>query len=288
MVALEMDTKRGRLYTLTWPSAIFIYYDVSTGMKKTFGPSVPGHAYINAVEFGGVPRSLGIDPHTGNVYWWNHGETITCYDFAADTVMTLENHRLDIPILKVHERGSDDDMNSWRNIRWCEKDRLFYGTTFFGENLFSYDPTTGDIEVIDRIAPGPNRKSGELSRGSLAFGLSSDGSTAYYVNHLRPYTGDTAGRDTDALHLVTYDIRLRRYTDHGPIRLDDGRFPTDCQGMELGRDGDIYLVCVIPFTDLSTEKGMAIKEIRYKATPTEQLKRVYEVNLVIIRDPLAQ
>jgi len=56
--------------------------------------------------------------------------------------------------------------------------------------------------------------------------------------------------------------------------------------MEIGRDGNIYLVCTIPYTDLESEKGKAIKEIRYKATPTEQLQRVYEVNLAVVRNPV--
>ena len=68
--------------------------------------------------------------------------------------------------------------------------------------------------------------------------------------------------------------------------LEDGRKPKDCQGMEVGRDGNIYLVCTVPWTDLESAKGRAIKEIRYKATPTEQLKRVYEINLVVVKNPV--
>ncbi|MBN1293470.1 MAG: hypothetical protein JXB48_16640 [Candidatus Latescibacteria bacterium] len=286
IVCLQMDTERKRLYTLTWPSALFMYYDITTGTKKTFGPAVFGHAYINETEFGGVPRSIGIDPETGNVYWWNIDETVSRYNFSADSIEILENHNFGRPILKVHERGSDDDKVFWRSIRWNQANNLFYGLTFYGEQLFSYDPTDGIIEVIDRIAPGPNRKSGELSRASLAFELSGDFSTIYYVNHLRTYTGDTEGRETDELRLVTYNIQQRSYTDHGPIVLDDGRKPKDCQGMEIGRDGNIYLVCTIPYTDMESDKGKAIRALRYKATPTEQLNQVYEVNLVIVKNPL--
>ena len=286
MVSMQMDKDRGRLYTLTWPSAIFIYYDIRDSRKKSFGPSVLGHEYINNKEIGGVPRSLSIDTRNGNVYWWNLDETVSTYNYATDTIEVLTDHDLGRPILKVHERGSDNEKVSWRSIRWNNTDNLFYGITFFGEHLFSYDPRTASIEVIDRIAPGPNRKSGELSRGSLAFELSSDGTTVYYVNHLRPYTVDSSKIATDELHLITYNIPLRKYIDHGPIVLEDGRKPTDCQGMEIGHNGSIYLVCTIPWTDLTSEKGKAIKAIRYKATPTEQLKQVYEVNLVIVKNPL--
>ena len=286
MVSLQMDKKRGRLYTLTWPSAIFVYYDLKTGTKKSFGPSVHGHAYINNVEFGGVPRSLGIDPRNGNVYWYTLGETVSCYSYDSDTIEVLSDHKLGRPILKIHRPGSDNDKVSWRSIRWREADNLFYGITSLGEQLISYDPQTGSVEVIDRIAPGPNRKSGELSGASLAYDLSSDGKTFYYVNHLRPSTSDTKKWAVDELHLVTYDVTLRNYTDHGPIVLEDGRKPKDTQGMEIGRDGNIYLVCSIPLIDMASKKFLAIKEIRHKATPTEQLKRVYEVNLVVIKNPV--
>ena len=67
LVTVAMDADRGRLYALTWPSAIFLYHDLKTGRKKSFGPSVVGHSYVNTVETGGVPRSLAVDPRDGSV-----------------------------------------------------------------------------------------------------------------------------------------------------------------------------------------------------------------------------
>ena len=66
LVTVAMDQERGRLYALTWPSAIFLYVDIQTNRKKTFGPAVVGHSYVNTVETGGVPRSLAVDPRDGN------------------------------------------------------------------------------------------------------------------------------------------------------------------------------------------------------------------------------
>jgi len=286
LITMIMDKERGRLYALTFPSGIFIYYDIDKDRKKSFGPSVVGYKYIPKKSVGNIPRSLGLDPRSGNVYWWNADETVSTYNYEGDSIQVLTNHDLGRPIFKVHKRGSVERKVSWRSIRWNETDSLFYGNTFYGEYLFSYDPLIGTIEVIDRIAPGPNRKSGELAGGSLAFELSKDGTTLYYVNNISPYTLEVDKKEIGEIHLVTYNIPLRKYIDHGPIVLEDGRKPVYSQGIEIGRDGNIYMVCVIPWTDFESEKGKALKEIRHKATPTEHLKQVYEVNLVIIKNPI--
>jgi hypothetical protein len=286
LVTVSMDTMRGRLYTLTWPSAIFVYYDLAAGKMKSFGPSVVGHSYVNTVETGGVPRSLAVDPRDGDVYWWNMDETVSRYHFASDRVELAPGQKFDQPILKVRERGNPDDSALWRSIRWNASDSFFYGVMFYGEQLFSWEPRTGAIEVIDRIAIGPVRRSGELMRGSLAFELSPDGKTVYYVNGASPGFEGNKSTEPGSLHLVTYSIPERRYTDHGAIRLDDGRYPDYCQGMEIGRDGNLYLVCNIPFTDMASEKGQRIRELRYAATPSENLKKVYEVNLVVVKNPI--
>lgn len=286
LVTVAMDPDRGRLYALTWPSAIFLYHDLKTGRKKSFGPSVVGHSYVNTVETGGVPRSLAVDPRDGNVYWWNMDETVSRYDYSGDRVELVKGQRFDRPALKVRERGNADDTALWRSIRWSGALGRFVGVTFFGEHLFSWDPKSGDIEVIDRIAIAPVRKSGEIMRGSLAFELSADGRTVYYVNGASPGFEGNRETEADPLHLVTYDLIDRRYTDQGSIQIDDGRAPDYCQGLEVGRDGNLYLVCNIPFTDMASGKGRNIRALRYTSTPTENLKKVYEVNLVVLKNPV--
>ncbi len=286
LVALSMDKSRGRLYALTWPSAIFIYYDIRSGRTKSFGPAVVGHSYVNSVETGGVPRSLAVDPRDGNVYWWNLDETVSRYNFSTDTVELVSNQSFARPALQVRERGNPDDNANWRSIRWSEALGRFVGVTFYGEYLFSWDPKSGELEILDRVAIGPMRKSGELMRGSLAFELSPDGRVVYYANGVATAPVSGINESSTSLRLVTYDLMERRYTDHGPIQLEDGRRPEYCQGLEVGRDGNLYLVCNIPFTDFGSEKGRQIRALRYAATPTENLNKVYEVNLVVVSDPL--
>ena len=117
----------------------------------------------------------------------------------------------------------------------------FYGIMYYTDWLFSFEPKTGELEIIDRISSGPNRKSGNISYSSLAFELSSDGNNILYIASDKVDQPDTS-ITVEELHLVTYNIPLRRYVDHGVIELDDGRRPRYCEGLEVGTDGNLYIV----------------------------------------------
>jgi hypothetical protein len=288
ILALTMDAKRERLYAITWPDLIFMYYDISTKKIKTFGTAVstPG---VKDLENALGPRSLGLNPISGMLYWDNPDNTVRSYDPAKDAIVLLDKPKLNRTILSFTDPATDGTF--WRAIRWSNSIDKFYGVTYKGEYLFSFDPSSGEIEFIDRIASSQNRKSGGIGHPNLSFELSADGKTVYYI------TGEEIVEENapssyydikEKLHLVTYDIPARRYTDHGIIRLDDGRIPSYCQGLEIGHDGNLYLVCWIPITDYTTEKAKAIITNRFASVPEKEWKyQVTEVNLVVVTNPLA-
>ena len=165
----------------------------------------------------------------------------------------------------------------------------FYGFIHYNECLFSFDPAAGDLELIDRIASASNRKSKNTSFGSLAFELSADGKTIFYITA----GGSSKRPGTDAMqseiNLVTYDIPLRRYTDHGPVQLDDGRRPTGATSLAVGSDGKLYSVGYMPVTDLDSTKGKGLIEARFSHVDKRKLKEsISEVNLIVIDNPLAK
>ena len=209
LITMAMDKKAGMLYALTWPSGLFISCDINSKHIRSFGPAVEGHSYDGARETGMVPRYIGLDPRDGSAYWWNMNETVVRCEKGADTFQTLNDHSFSLPVLKSHREGGPDHPQ-WRSVRWSEREEKFYGVTYYSEYLFSYDPRTGEIEIIDRIAAGPNRKSGQVGgHASIAFDLSEDGRYVYYAPH------------SGGIHIVSYDLTLRRYTDHGVLRLDE-------------------------------------------------------------------
>jgi len=283
MVTMAVDTVRGRMYAITWPGMHFVYHDIVSGKTKDFGKSVatPGIDDLTAVPGN---RSLGIDPRDGAVYWHNMDETISRYDYATDTVAVLSRPTLGIPVLKTARSGFDGVL--WRSIRWSRSMNRFYAVDSGCEYLFSYEPKSGDIEIMDRIAAGPQRRSGALGGASLAFELDDAGKVVYYIASAR--SAAPGGGSRREIRLVTYDIASRRYIDHGPIRLDDGRYPNGCSGLDVGRDGNLYLVCMIPLSNLDGERERKIVAVHFADVPHEKLKdSTYEMNLVVVKNPLA-
>ncbi len=279
LVALTMDTKRMRMYGVTWPGYQFCSYDIKTGEKKYWATS-----WAPVIKQG--PRSIAVDPRTGNAYWHNMDDTIVSYNLEKDEIETLSEPKFDAPIFHIPLGENVECV--WRSIRWSEAMQRFYGIMYYSDYLFSYDPATKDLEVIDRISSAPNRKSGRTYYSSLAFELSPDGKTVYYIAPAEVSTPGKPDEKHEELHVVTYDIPLRRYVDHGAIKLDDGRIPRYCQGMEIGTDGNLYIVAWVAITDLKSPKAKKIIDLLHGGKPTLQIEKsgmVQEINLIKMKNP---
>ena len=59
-------------------------------------------------------------------------------------------------------------------------------------------------------------------------------------------TAKGEAKGTEDLHLVTYDIPERRYTDHGAVFYADGGRPSYVNSIAVGRDGTVYTIARIP------------------------------------------
>ena len=84
---------------------------------------------------------------------------------------------------------------------------------------------------------------------------------------------------------------LRRYTDHGPVMLGDGRKPRYCQGMEIGTDGNIYIVGWVVITDKNSEAYRERLKISTGGNPQpaleiERSRSFQEINLMSFKNPL--
>ena len=92
------------------------------------------------------PRSLAIDPRTGNVYWNNFDDTIVCYDYARDTIETINEPNFNRPILIISI--PEQYRTNWRSIRWNDMMQKFYGVMYQSEYLFSMEESFTWLPII--------------------------------------------------------------------------------------------------------------------------------------------
>jgi hypothetical protein len=96
----------------------------------------------------------------------------------------------------------------------------------------------------------------QFSYGYLGFTLGPDGHTIYYLTGGPIYeankrvtgkatTAKGEARGLEDLHLVSYDIPNRKYTDHGVVLYEKGDRPTYVNSIAVGRDGTVYTLARI-------------------------------------------
>lgn len=284
LVAMSMDTTNNRMYAVTWPGYSFLYLDIASNKVERWREAI-----APTPEQG--PRSLGVDPKTGNVYWHTMDRTIQAYNYDRNSVKTLKKPKFDQPMFNIPlgKEGVDYSVGvSWRSIKWNETYQKFYAIMYYSDWLVSFDPKTSKLEILDRIAAAPNKMSGGTDYTSLAFEISKDGKNVYYIAPYTRVNSDGTSGDSE-VHLVTYNIPLRQYTDHGPVELADGRRPRFCQGLEIASNGKLYIVGWVNITDRNSDKWkkkLAIESGDKPALGIERGRELQEINLMEIKDPL--
>ena len=107
---------------------------------------------------------------------------------------------------------------------------------------------------MERITSEPSKKSGrfdQFSYGYLGFRLGPDKETIYYLTGGPIYKegkllkgvekiAKGAARGEENLHLITFHIPSRKYTDHGPIYYSDGSRPTYVNSIAVSQDHDLF------------------------------------------------
>ncbi|MGK6351739.1 hypothetical protein [Parapedobacter sp. DT-150] len=254
-VAMTMDAQRGQLFGITWPTGYFVHYDVENRSVHRVDPvSERGEAGDPGHDFRTLCRSLLVNPTDGKVYFTTADGDIFAYDPGARAIRKLEVE------LKLDYFGSYDPTHpgsmayNWRKIFWYSPEQVAYGIHGNSGYLFRFDPNVPSIELVQRLTSAASQRSGmydQFSYGYLGFQLGPDGHTIYYLTGGPVYEDGqrVKGQDLIAkggakgvenLHLVTYHIPERRYTDHGPIFYPDGSRPSYVNAIAVGDDGFLY------------------------------------------------
>lgn len=254
IVAMNMDVKRGQVFAITWPTGLFLHYDIQTGQLLNLGPvAANGEAGMPGADFRTLCRSILVDGD-GNAYFSIADGSIFCYAAELKKLQLLPiNLRLDYFGTYDHTRPGSMAFN-WRKIFWYEPEQIAYGVHGNSGYLFRFDPKSPSIQVVQRISSIASQKSGmfdQFSYGYLGFQLGPDGETIYYLTGSPVFEkgqrvtglseiakGGSKGREN--LHLITYHIPSQTYQDHGAIYYKNGEQPSYVNAIAVGDDDAIY------------------------------------------------
>ncbi len=260
IIAMNMDTRRGRIYALTWPTGNFVTYDVPAGKMKDLGPTCLDGEGGKGDRYRTICRALAVDPTDGAVYFSNGDGDILRYDYETEKINTLESDNLRKDYFGSYDPTSPGHMGyNWRQIVWRPADKCFYGVHGNSGYLFRFDPRDGRVTVLVRLTSLPSKRCGmfdQFSYGYLGFTLGPDGRTLYYLTGApifidgqrlagKETTGKGEAKGQENLHLITYDIPTGKYTDHGAIFLEDGQRPLYVNSIALDEQGNVYTLCRI-------------------------------------------
>lgn len=264
ILAATMDTQRGRLYGLTWPTGYFIRYDLAGRELKNLG-AVSGQGESGrGPAYRTLCRSLSVDPDDGSVYLTTSAGSILRYRYDRDAVETVPGEDLIKDYFGSYDPSSPGHMGyNWRQTIWYAPEKMIYGVHGNSGYLFRFDPRIPRVEILERVTSEPSRRSGmydQFSYGYLGFTLGPDGRTLHYLTGGPIYVqgkrvtgkGSTAkgeSKGEENLHLVTYDIPAGKYTDHGPIFFADGQRPSYVNSAAVGKDGTVYALSRITEKD---------------------------------------
>lgn len=255
ILSMTMDTRRGRLYGLTWPSGRFIHYDLATKKRKDLGMVSKEGENGKGENYRTLCRSLVVDTEDGSVYFTTgDGDILRC-SYDRDSIEVVEGEDMKKDYFGLYDPTSPGHMGyNWRQTVWRPADRAIYGVHGNSGYLFRFDPRVPRVDVLERITSLPSKRSGmfdQFSYGYLGFALGPDGRTLHYLTGGPVYEGGkrvTGKKETamgeskgiENLHLITYDIPTGKYTDHGPIFFANGERPTYVNSIALGKDGTVY------------------------------------------------
>jgi hypothetical protein len=258
IIGMTMDPQRGRLYGLTWPSGLFLWYDLKTHEMKNMGPVAGQAENGTGANWNMLDRSLSVNLDDGSCYFTISSGTIFRYRYDTNTIEQVLGTSLD----REHF-GCWADVNrsncmgyNWLVALWSPDLHAFYAIHGKSGYLFRFDPRAEEVEVLTRFVSDGTRRSGmnDLSDfGYLGFAFGPSGKTLYHLTG-SPVKGTTDRTNADsnerarrasALDLVTYEISSEKQIDHGVVQLEDGSRPIDAQAMAVGKDGMVYAIAAV-------------------------------------------
>jgi hypothetical protein len=260
IITMNMDTVRGLIYGLSWPTGYLFRYDVARKEMTDLGPFTgPGEDGMGE-DFRVVCRSIVVNPDDGSVYLTNAEGQIKRLRLGADSVETVEGEDMKKDYFGTYDIFTSGSMAyNWRQVFWYPPHKSVYGVHGNSGYLFRFDPAKPRIDVLERLTSVPSKLTGmgdQFSYGYLGFTLGPDGRTIYYLTGAPIYidgvrlrgaesTAKGEAKGLEDLHLITYDIITGKYLDHGAVFYPDGQRPLYVNSIAVGDDGTVYTLARI-------------------------------------------
>lgn len=240
LISSIMDTSRGLFYALSWPSAILVKVEVNTGKVSEYGKrqdggeAVPrrlppeGKGEINP-RYQQICRTLCMDDE-GNVYGSAGDGTIWKYDGRLDKVVTMQSRMQDATRGKMPTAAPW--LQLWRTIVWDQAEKVFYGVHWGTSWLFRFDPKADKIEPVMHWAPAKGQVKDYAQLG-LAMGPNRVLYGLVHAPRLKKHV-------QRSVHLITLDLKIRQFRDHGNILAEDGMTLMFAESCAVAPNGDVY------------------------------------------------
>jgi len=255
IITFNMDTKRERLYGITWPTGRFLTYDLKTKRFKDHGTLFHGGEVGKVGDsYRGICRRIVIDPRDGSAYFTTGDGVVHRYHYDSETIDDVTGISLKKDYFGQMDIAAPGMAYNWRAAFWDDAENVIYGINGRSGYLFRVDVNKPTVDVLDRLTSEPSKESGMYDRfnyGYMGFALGHDGHTIYYLTG-SPIVGTSGNGGTgnpqrrgDGCHLITYDLKTKKYTDHGLLVLDDGSPVSAPQSIALGADGTVYTLSYV-------------------------------------------
>lgn len=259
VLAQTMDTVRGRLYGIIWPSGEVYRYDVKNRELKVLGKFFADGEEGDGERYQVLSRSLTVNPITGSVYFNNAPGEIYEYIYDRDEVYRVETDNLVKDYFgKLNGPDAPRTMGyQWRQSIWSDYDQMIYGVHAETEYLFRIN-LENKVEIIERLASQSTKRAGATGYGaSLGLVFGPDKKILYHISHAYPSEEDFEQYGTDAVvalrsknhHLISYNLENQQYADHGEISFEGGDEPIHINSLALGADGNFYALTTIELED---------------------------------------
>jgi hypothetical protein len=257
VLTMNMDTKRHRIFGLTWPSGQFFRLDVAKRDLKSFGCACAEGEDGKGPAYRTICRSIAVDSATGRAWFTTSEGTILVYRPEKDAIERVPGEDLKKDYFGLYDPASPGHMGyNWRQTVWFAPQRRVYGVHGNSGYLFRFDPDEPRVEVLERLTSEPSQRSGmfdQFSYGYLGFALGPGGRTLHYLTGAPIYqngrrlvgkasTAMGEAKGLEDLHLVTYDLARGRYADRGAIFYENGQRPLYVNSIAVARNGNVYFL----------------------------------------------